>query len=65
MKQNVDDIAQKYPYTEYENTPLWITVDKSLSDLEQNQDIKLSTPKEYVIGYICKSITESIKNDRF
>jgi hypothetical protein len=45
---------------DYENTPLWNVVNKSVSELEQNQDIKLSTPREYVIGYICKQIKESL-----
>ncbi len=46
----------KHPYTDYEDTPLWNAIDKILSELEQNQDLKLLTPREYVVGYICKQI---------
>jgi hypothetical protein len=65
MKQNTQDNLPKHPYLEYENTSLWDVVNKSLSELEQNQDIKLFTPREYVIGYICKQINESLKKDPF
>lgn len=49
----------KHSYTDYENTPLWNAIDKTLSELEQNQDLKLLTPREYVVGYICKQIRNS------
>jgi hypothetical protein len=65
MTQNSEDNSTKHPYTDYENTSLWKVVDKSVSELEENQDIKLSTPREYVIGYICKQINECLENDRF
>lgn len=63
MTQNTNDHSPEHPYTDYENTSLWKVVDKSIFELEENQDIKLSTPREYVIGYICKQINESLKND--
>ena len=45
-----------HPYSKFENTKLWKTVNKAIDDLVENQDIKLTTPKEYVIGYLCKTI---------
>jgi hypothetical protein len=63
MTQNIEDIPQHHPYAEYENTQLWIVIDKSLSVLEYNQDIKLTTARKYVIGYICKQISDSLKTD--
>ena len=48
----------KHPYSEYEKTDLWEIITKSIDDLIENQDIVLTTPKEYVIGYICKMLTE-------
>ncbi len=65
MKQNTDNNLRKHPYMDYENTPLWKVVNKSLAEFEENQDIKLFTPREYVIGYVCKQIKESLKNDPF
>ena len=44
----------KSPYIEFEDRQLWKIVDEAISDLVLNQDIKLTTRKEYVIGYICK-----------
>ena len=56
---NYNQELHKHPYIEYENTPMWNLINKTISELEENQDIKLSTPKEYVIGYICKQIESS------
>jgi hypothetical protein len=47
-----------HPYTEFEETNLWKFIDKAIDDLIENQDIKLTTKKEYVVGYICKTIKE-------
>jgi hypothetical protein len=46
----------QHPYIELENSEMWEKVAKSIQDLIENQDLVLQTRKEYVIGYICKSI---------
>ena len=51
----------KHPYKEYEQTYLWELIDNAVNDLEKNQDIVLTTQKEYIIGYICKSISPELK----
>ena len=51
----------KHPYKEYETSELWEVVKSSIEDLVENNDIELSTPIEYVVGYICKNISESVK----
>jgi hypothetical protein len=61
MKQNKENNPNDYPYANFENTPLWMAISNSLAELEQNQDIKITTRKEYVIGYICKQIREGLK----
>jgi hypothetical protein len=43
---------------EFEGTPLWRGVKKALSDLEQNQDIALHEWHQYVVGYICKQLSQ-------
>ncbi len=48
----------KHPYQKFENTKLWQVIEKAISDLEENQDLKLTTLKEYVVGYICNQLTE-------
>ena len=51
-----------HPYKEYEQTYLWELIDKAMDDLVKNQDIELTTRKEYVIGYLCKIIKSDLKN---
>jgi len=45
-----------HPYTEFEHTALWKAVDAALAELEQNRDVKLSTAREYVVGYLCQRL---------
>ena len=49
----------KYSYKEYETSKLWIFIKSSIEDLVENNDIKLFTPIEYVVGYICKNISSN------
>lgn len=48
----------KHLYEEYEDTVLWESVVNAINDLIENQDLEVKTKKEYVVGYICKMITE-------
>ncbi len=50
----------KHPYTEFESSPLWSVVDSALSDLEENQDIQITTHRRYVIGYLVKACVQSM-----
>ena len=45
-------------YKQFEGTELWNAVSQCLDDLVENQDIYLTTQKEYVVGYICKRFNE-------
>ena len=47
-----------HPYEKFENTNLWQVVEQSIFELEENQDLKLTTASEYVIGFICKKLDE-------
>lgn len=47
-----------HPYTEFENSPLWVVIDDTIAELEENRDLELTTARQYVIGYLCKKITE-------
>ena len=47
----------EHPYKEFEGTVVWQRIDAAIADLEENQDIKLTTAREYVVGYLCKSLT--------
>jgi hypothetical protein len=48
-----------FPYEDYKDTELWKKIDEILRELEENQDIKLTTAREYVVGYLCKRLTEA------
>ncbi len=54
MKSNQD--RPEHPYVNFEGTSLWRAVDRAIADLEQNQDIKPTELREYVVGYICKQL---------
>ena len=48
-----------HPYQEYEGTPLWSTLDKEIAALEKNGDLELTTARQYVIGWLCKSLNKA------
>ena len=52
----------KHPYKEYEQTQLWELIDNVIDDLVKNQDIELTTRKEYIVGYLCKKIKSNLMN---
>jgi hypothetical protein len=56
----------KHPYAKFEKTAMWNTVEKALAELETNNDLKITTKPEYVIGFICQqlSIKSSSKGKR-
>lgn len=47
-----------HPYTNYENTEIWKRVEQIISDLVENQDIKETTNREHIVGFICKNLIE-------
>ena len=53
---SVNQNRPEHPYVEFERTPLWRALDRAVSDLEENQDLKLTELREYVVGYICKQL---------
>ena len=48
-----------FPYEKHRASELWEEIDKILSDLEENNDIELTTARQYVIGYFCEQLTKS------
>ena len=47
-----------HPYAHFEGTAIWEAITAAIADLEENQDIELTTVREYVIGYLCKQLAE-------
>lgn len=47
-----------FPYEEFRNTALWDKIDQILTELEENEDIAITTAREYVIGYMCQQMSK-------
>jgi hypothetical protein len=43
-------------YDKYKQNPLWEKVSKLIDELEENQDIEITTVRDYVIGYLVKNL---------
>jgi hypothetical protein len=48
-----------HPYIEFQTSEIWKVIDHAIADLEENQDIQLTTTREHVVGYICKTLAEA------
>ncbi len=57
-KTKIKPLDESHPYKEYEGTKLWKTIDKAIDDLVENQDLEETTPRSYIVGYLCKKISE-------
>jgi hypothetical protein len=49
-----------HPYGQFEGTPLWEVINKGIDDLVENNDLEETTQREYIVGYLCMLINESI-----
>ena len=45
-------------YADYKNNSLWKIIEKELLELEENQDIIITTQREIVIGSLVKLIKD-------
>jgi hypothetical protein len=48
-----------HPYESFEADPLWQVVSNAISDLVRNGDVSEQTGREYIVGYIVKTIRDS------
>ncbi|BBF45456.1 hypothetical protein lbkm_4223 [Lachnospiraceae bacterium KM106-2] len=49
----------EFPYGKYQNTELWNLVEKAIEDLVENDDLEERTAREYIVGYLCKTVVEN------
>ena len=63
MNQEQNPVKVNHPYEEYVDNSLWQVVSKAIEDLVNNGDIKETTNRKYIIGYLCKKISELNKPD--
>jgi len=50
--------APPHPYKQFEGTRLWKALDKGIDELIENQDLKEITKRKYILGYLCKALTQ-------
>ena len=49
---------ERHPYTSYETTRAWSVVEKAIDDLIANRDIKETTNRSYIVGYLVQQLVE-------
>ena len=47
-----------HPYRQYETTLAWKIIDQAVSAIVKNQDIKETTARVYIVGYLVKQLVE-------
>ncbi|MCW8899654.1 MAG: hypothetical protein OQK95_03175 [Gammaproteobacteria bacterium] len=52
-------MSDEHPYKAFETNENWKIVEKAIADLVDNQDLKEMTDRKYIVGYICKLLSES------
>ena len=51
------DPGYRHPYVDYEADPLWPLIEKGIDDLVKNQDLIEQENRSYIVGYLCKVIS--------
>jgi hypothetical protein len=46
-----------HPYSQYEGTDLWRTLEQALTELQANRDLAITTAPEYVVGSLCQALS--------
>lgn len=49
----------KHPYSEFNATALWREIDRTITALEANRDLQVTTARSHVIGLLCKRLVEA------
>lgn len=61
-------MMKEFPYIKFESTELWNVVSQAITDLVGNTDIEEKTDRKYIVGYLCKVLSEAgivrIDNDK-
>ena len=49
----------EFAYKEFESTKLWSVINQAIEELVDNTDIKETTDRKYIVGYLCKSLFDA------
>lgn len=54
----------KHPYEEFESSRVWKILDKAIRELVENEDIKETTKRVYIVGYLCKKVWPELRRTK-
>ncbi len=60
IRTNEGSASRTHPYQAYEGTKLWRSIDKAITSLVKNGDLSEQTRREYIVGYLVKSVSDLI-----
>ena len=52
-------MKSEFPYEKFKSNKIWNVVDRAVDNLVENNDIEERTNREYIIGFLCKTLCEA------
>jgi hypothetical protein len=49
---------RRTPYDDMKGTQNWRAIENAISDLVSNNDLVEQTSRDYIVGYICRKLTD-------
>jgi hypothetical protein len=46
-----------HPYEQFESTNAWRVIDAALSSLVEHGDLKETTARRYIVGFLCQALS--------
>ena len=59
-KQATNLGKRSHPYAGVEQSPVWNAIDQAITDLVENGDIHEMTARQYITGYLTKSLLDAL-----
>lgn len=50
---------KNHPYSRFEGTRIWGTVERALEELVENQDLEETTDRRYIVGYLVQELAKA------
>jgi len=51
--------TRNHPYRAWEGRRVWKTLEAAIAELVENQDLEEMTPREYIVGFLAKRLSEA------
>ena len=52
-------MQKEFAYKKFKSTELWNVINHAIGDLVENTDIEETASREYIVGYLCKTLFDS------